>query len=87
MRPAFLASDLAHHVLHAAAISCAVVALATIAFALELFRHLLLRWGASTELAAAVGWLSHIAAFLDLAIVGLQMLKAAARAIRRLFRG
>lgn len=87
MRSDSLTSALAHHVLHAFAISGAAVAVAAIALGLELFRHLLIGWGASGELAAAVEWLSHILAFLDLAIVGLVAVKAAGRALRRLMEG
>lgn len=85
MRQFPLASTLAHHVLEAAATCCAVIALAAIALVLELFKHQLVRWGASAVLVAAVGWLSHAIALFDMAFVGLEVLKGAARAVRRLF--
>lgn len=85
MRPDSLLSTLAHHVQHAAAISGAVVAMATIAFGLELFRHLLRYLGASDELLTPLGWLIHTLVYLDLALIAAMAAKGAGQALRRLF--
>lgn len=76
-----LLSALSHHLLHAAAISGAVVAVTTLALCLELFRHLLVRLGASAEMLDPLSRLARGLVALDLLIIGAMALKGAVQAL------
>lgn len=74
-------SSLSHHLLHAAAVSGAVVAVTLLAVGLEMFRHLLVRLGAPAESLSPMGRLTRGLAILDLALIGAMALKGTGQAL------